>query len=358
MLSALLKKLLTDDGNFRRYRLIYGSCFVIHAFYAVLFGIVNVPELMLFNIFSTVMYISGLIIVRNNMGTIVWMLLLNLEIMIHGILCADLLGYQYQFSLFTLAVIPITYFITYVDPAFTHPITFSTIMAAVNGASVMISLFGSAHRTPRYHEMLTEFSHIIAQVNMITTILLLIMFSVVFTGKISADMKMLREQNDRLDYLANYDQLTGLRNRNHIRDIFNEYIQSDVPYSVILGDIDDFKLVNDTYGHNAGDSVLKTVSAIISGNVGDRGVVCRWGGEEILILVKGDTVEGLSVIGKILDEIRSAEVTADGRNISVTMTFGLCGCREDANIEKLISLADKRLYIGKKNGKNRVVANG
>ncbi len=351
-------KLLADDGNFRRYRLIYGACFVVHAFYAILFGIVGVPELMVFNIFSTALYASGTLFVRNNKGTIVWMLLLNFEIMMHGIWCADLLGYQYQFSLYTLAVIPITYFITYLDPEFTHPITFSSVLAALNGLSVMMSLFGSAHRTPRYHDMLTEFSHIIAQVNMLMTVFLLISFSMLFTGKINGDLNKLREQNDALDYLANFDQLTGLRNRNHIRETFKEYIGKDEPYSVILGDIDDFKHVNDTYGHNAGDEVLKAVSAIIKSDVGEEGVVCRWGGEEILILVKGSTEKGLTVIGRILDDIRAAKVSSETVTICVTMTFGLCGYRDAENIEKLISLADKRLYIGKNSGKNRIIANG
>lgn len=356
MLKNFLIKLVTDDGNVHRYCLVYGACLVVHAFYALLFYYVEVPVLMVFNIFSSIMYFTGMVMVRNNKLTVLWMLLLNLEIMVHGILCAHLLGYEYQFCLFTLAVIPITYFISYLDPAFTHPITMSSALAVINGVSVMIMLFRSIRYEPVYSDFPPDFVNITSQVNMIFTIMLLISFSMLFIGKISGDMRKLKEQNDALDFLANYDQLTGLRNRNHIRDIFTDYIKSEEPYCVILGDIDDFKHVNDTYGHNAGDEVLKMVSTVVKSNVGDNGVACRWGGEEILMLIKGDTAAGLKTNEKILRDIRENTVEFGNYHIHVTMTFGLCDYSDAMNIEKLISLADKRLYIGKKNGKNRIVA--
>lgn len=177
-----------------------------------------------------------------------------------------------------------------------------------------------------------------------------------FIGKINFDMSKLKSQNDALDFLANYDQLTGLRNRNHIYEIFESYIKSTEPYCVILGDIDDFKHVNDTFGHSAGDEVLKKVSSIIRTNVGDKGEVCRWGGEEILILLKGTPEECIEINDRILREIRRTTVESGNYKINVTMTFGLCDYGDAMDIEKLISLADKRLYIGKKSGKNTIVS--
>ena len=337
-----------------RYRLIYAFCFIVHAFYAILFTCVGVTELMSFNIGSSLMYLTGLIAVRNNRLTILWISLLAAEIMAHTLLCAVYVGNDFQFSLFSLAIIPVIYFMMFLDPAVKHSLVFASILAFINVVAMIGSMDISACIKP-VHVFPVKFSASISRFNLIVAVLILIFFSVIFIGKISYDLKVLKERNDNLDRLANYDQLTGLRNRNHIREIFELYIKSTDPYCVILGDIDDFKHVNDTFGHSAGDEVLRTVSAIISETVGDKGVVCRWGGEEILILIKGTTDNGISVNEDILTKIRNATIISGKYKIKVTMTFGLCDYGDAMNIEKLISLADKRLYIGKKNGKNQIV---
>ena len=347
-------KMSGEEGNVVRYRLIYSFCFVVHTFYAILFGCVGVTELMFFNIGSSVMYLSGLIAVRNNKFTLLWISLLACEIMSHTVLCTIFLGFDFQFSLFSLAIMPIMYFMMFLDPAVKRPFVFASVLSIINVIAMIGASDISVCKKPVY-EFPYMFSASIARLNLIVAVLILISFSVVFIGKISYDLKVLKERNDNLDRLANYDQLTGLRNRNHIREIFELYIQSTDPYCVILGDIDDFKRVNDTFGHSAGDEVLKTVSSIISETVGDNGVVCRWGGEEILILLKGTTENGIKVNEEILTKIRNTTVTSGRYKIKVTMTFGLCDYGDAMNIEKLISLADKRLYIGKKNGKNQIV---
>lgn len=354
----LLRKITGEKGNALRYRIAYTACLIVHSFYAILFFTVGVAELGIFNIFSSVMYLLGFLLIKENKLTVLWMILLNAEIIAHGILCGHFVGYQYQFMLFSLAVIPVTYFITYLDPAFKHPIIFSSVVEGINGIGIMLSLYLSGRNEPVYNGYPREFVNDIALINMLFALVLMISFSVMFTSKISYDMKKLMAQNDKLDYLANYDQLTGLRNRNHIRELFWNYIISKEPYCVILGDIDDFKHVNDTYGHNAGDDVLKTVAGIIRDTVGSKGIPCRWGGEEILIILKGTTESCRPLAEEILRNIRSVTVKSGGRRIKVTMTFGISDHTDAMNIEKLISVADSRLYKGKKSGKNRVVSDG
>ncbi len=355
LLEKIINMVCSDEGNALRYRIIYAFCFLIHLFYAFQFWGAGIVELFYFNIASTAMYLLGIVLVRNNRFTLLWIFLIYAEIISHGFMCSMYIGYESQMSLFSFAVIPVAYFITYIDPCIRKPLIISSGLAFVN----IILLIGSSDlsrgREPIYNNLDHDFITHISRLNIIFAVIILISFSIMFIGKINYDLTKLKIQNEKLDRLAYYDQLTGLRNRNHIRDIFKEYINSTEPYCVILGDIDDFKHVNDTYGHSAGDEVLKTVSSIIQNDVGTSGVVCRWGGEEILILVKGTTDKCIALNEKILKEIRNTTVESGNSRIRVTMTFGLCDYGDAMNIEKLISLADKRLYIGKKNGKNQVV---
>ncbi len=351
-----LRNMISDEnGNMIRFRIIYGFCFVVHTFYAILFGLTGVTELMIFNIISSVMYASGIVVARFEKVTPVLVFLISAEIMTHCFLCSFYIGSGYQFMLYSVSILPVTYFVTYLDPAFRHPMITSSMLGLVNFLVLVASPDYSSMHPPLYAFGL-RFMNSVARLNIMFSTVILVSFSMMFIAKINYDMNKLKRQNDKLDYLANYDQLTGLRNRNHIRDIFESYIKSTDPYCVILGDIDDFKRVNDTYGHSAGDEVLKKVSEIIKKNVGDKGEVCRWGGEEILIIVKGTAEECLELNEKILYEIRGTTINSRKYGIKVTMTFGLCDYSDEMDIEKLISLADKRLYMGKRNGKNRIVS--
>ncbi len=353
-IQSLWNILSSDTGNIYRYRLIYGFCIVVHSFYAILFGVTGVTELMIFNIISSAMYVTGFLIAKFNRMTLLLVMLVYVEIIAHCFMCSYVIGFEYQFVLFSVAILPVTYFITYLDPAIKKPMILSSVLAVINFVVMVISLDYSSIHEPLY-TFPVGFVNAIARLNIMFSVAILISFALMFLGKIKYDMNKLKEQNDALDFLANYDQLTGLRNRNHIRDIFISYIKSTEPYCVILGDIDDFKQINDTYGHSAGDEVLRSVASIIKENVSDKGEVCRWGGEEILILLKGSTRSCIDLNEKILTEIRKTTVKSDSYSINVTMTFGLCDYGDETNIEKLISLADKRMYIGKKNGKNQVV---
>lgn len=176
-------------------------------------------------------------------------------------------------------------------------------------------------------------------------------------SKYTADVsnELLYEKNRQLDFMANYDMLTKLSNRHHIQGFCRQYAQSGKPYCVIIGDIDNFKSVNDTYGHSCGDVVLATIAGLIKNNLPDTAVACRWGGEEFLILMYGDKVYAASVMETVREQIRSAAISYNENTLHITMTFGIAFCEEQTDIEKLITLADERLYYGKRHGKNQIV---
>lgn len=129
-------------------------------------------------------------------------------------------------------------------------------------------------------------------------------------------------------------------------------------YAIIIGDIDDFKRINDTYGHNVGDEVLKVVSDIYKEAVRSDDIVCRWGGEEILVFLSSASKEQAVNVGtRILERIRSVEMSSfEDDKFFVTMTLGVATSDEACEFNEAVRRADTRLYVGKSAGKNQIVS--
>lgn len=156
------------------------------------------------------------------------------------------------------------------------------------------------------------------------------------------------------------DQLTGLKNRRGFYNHFEKYIKpsmADSPASLIICDIDFFKKVNDTYGHNAGDAILKNVSSsLVKHSRIDDGVF-RWGGEEFIVLLPRTNLDKASEVAERLRaEIASAVCNFEGIDLKVTMSFGVTQLNSKISIEDNISKADERLYNAKETGRNKVVS--
>ena len=124
---------------------------------------------------------------------------------------------------------------------------------------------------------------------------------------------------------------------------------------LILADIDDFKKVNDTYGHEAGDRALVCIAHILEGHCRKHKVV-RWGGEEFLIVLLNVTRnEAFEISEQIRREVQNFPIFYNGIEFRCTLTLGLHAYQDQEGIEESIDRADKALYRGKRNGKNRSV---
>lgn len=162
--------------------------------------------------------------------------------------------------------------------------------------------------------------------------------------------------NDQLNQLINKDPLTDLFNRRAGRAAFQKLInRSDKSLAVVMGDIDHFKKINDTYGHECGDIVLKKVAETLSRNMEQRGFVIRWGGEEFLLIYEKPEQLAYDYTARILDEIRSLLFTYDDVEFQITMTFGVQGYDASMSMDEVIKLADDKLYNGKNGGRNRII---
>ena len=181
-----------------------------------------------------------------------------------------------------------------------------------------------------------------------------------YSRKFSATEYKLYEYNKKLERMAGSDPLTGLLNRRYMSDILhkleNRYKQERVPLSMAMGDIDFFKKVNDTYGHDSGDVVLKEIAAMLTAFMEDKGYASRWGGEEFLLVFRGiNADEVFQMLEVFRDSVAKKEIKSDGKVIRITMTFGLEEYSSHAGIDETIKKADEKLYLGKNGGRNRVV---
>ena len=169
--------------------------------------------------------------------------------------------------------------------------------------------------------------------------------------------QQLLRKNAILNKKASIDPLTNLLNRRSMAKEFEAAAERDEPFAVAMCDIDDFKNVNDSYGHEAGDLVLREVSRIITESVPENSPICRWGGEEILILFNNQSLsEALVIAEQIRERIANNEIPFYMHTLRITITIGVAPHKNGRQIEETISDADSRLYIGKGNGKNRVVS--
>lgn len=156
------------------------------------------------------------------------------------------------------------------------------------------------------------------------------------------------------------DALTELYNRRYgdekLRKISAEAKASGRPFALAIGDIDLFKRVNDTYGHECGDVILKRVSATLKQHMWHQGFAARWGGEEFLLVFENADLEAArEQLDALMDKIRALDTLYEGQHVHLTMTFGLiCAPSEDIHI--LLRDADAKLYIGKTSGRNQVVS--
>lgn len=163
-----------------------------------------------------------------------------------------------------------------------------------------------------------------------------------------------------LSELVERDALTGLINRRsgekRLQQARKEKEERNIDFCVAIGDIDFFKKVNDTYGHEWGDMVLTQIARVMKKHMVGKGIVARWGGEEFLFLFNNCMLEeAVALLDETLSEIRDIEIEIDETTkIRVTMTFGICqGSTDELNL--ILKEADEKLYSGKNNGRNRIV---
>jgi diguanylate cyclase (GGDEF)-like protein len=159
-------------------------------------------------------------------------------------------------------------------------------------------------------------------------------------------------QKEAMQHLANTDYLTNLPNRRLVEKRLHENSNRDIEFSVILFDVDHFKKINDTFGHDIGDQVLKEFAKLIQENIRDKDIVGRWGGEEFVIIANDLNAKQAVVFSdrlrKLIEETTFCHLT------KVTASFGVAEYRQKEKTKDVLKRADIALYMAKENGRNKV----
>lgn len=352
------KRVLSDRI---KYRFICYALAFVHVAITVRFFSLNYTILYIYNFLSIIFYLVIGTILPKRGSYYATYLCSFCEILFHSSFATLLAGWEWGYMIYILALIPVAFYLAYSTPQFgrsaAKPFLFSFIAMCVFILTRVFSVYIEPIYTWRKYDRNLTIAY---NLNVGLAFLMLIYFSVLFTIEIRRNEIQLESQNKILKAVSSKDPLTGLLNRRsmdvHLTEAVNTAKTKGKLFSVIIGDIDDFKKVNDTYGHNVGDDVLINVSNIICSQIPEDAVVCRWGGEEILILIHEKSDIASSIAENIRKVIGTSETQSKDTTIQITMTFGIAEYMPGLSITKLISIADDNLYKGKNDGKDRVVA--
>jgi diguanylate cyclase (GGDEF)-like protein/PAS domain S-box-containing protein len=174
------------------------------------------------------------------------------------------------------------------------------------------------------------------------------------------DISDVRKYQDKLKYLASTDSMTKLYNRRYFSDISKEYIiqaqQEKKTLSLIILDIDTFKMINDTHGHKIGDDVIISLANILKKSVRSNDIIARLGGDEFVIMLPSASQDiAIRIAEKIRHQVENICIKIDNEEkISFTISLGLATLKAHCTLDTLLQRADKMLYIAKKSGRNKV----
>lgn len=326
---------------------------VVHLGFVTIFFVLNIHSLMLVNIGSVTIYMVAIWLGRNKHLDLAF-LLCTVEILIHAALASLLLGwgsgFHYYISVMALFI-------------FFHPSR--RLLLKLAGAVAMfclyVVLFAAAQRLPTMAAVSPEILSLFERLNLATFFMINVLLGYIYNKAVEDVEVQLRSVNRQLDRLARTDTLTGLLNRRSMVEILDDACHhleiTPQPFTLILGDVDNFKQINDVYGHHCGDLVLKELSQLLRLSVRVQDQIARWGGEEFLIFLPDTTRdEAMIVAERVRRGLEDHEWHCGELQMPVTMSFGVSGYRWGDSIERTVMTADRALYSGKAQGKNCVVA--
>jgi diguanylate cyclase (GGDEF)-like protein len=318
--------------------------FLTHFSFIFLFDYWGVKSLSYFNIFSVILWAWAIAEVwRGYYYRSVY--IGSTEILLHAVYAMSVLGFDSGFDLYLW---PLAAWLAY-NPNVNHK--FAVIIAS---ASIILWIFGRAFLGHSVEVLVSaETLNMMLQVN--ATIA-----GVIFIFGIVSARVLVERQRKQLKEQAHRDELTGLYNRRYVTEFINLRDKNGQPdrrsYALIMIDIDYFKSINDRYGHEVGDEVLQAFSYNLENKCRKEDMVCRWGGEEFLIILPKCTLEQAIVKAEAIRRWLADEATLNIKSVPLTITasFGV-GVKEPGEFfSELVSKVDKLLYRAKESGRNTV----
>lgn len=322
-----------------------------HFIMMLLFLHYNVLPLFFINIISVIVYLLGFILIKKLMLThYLW--LCYIEICLYMCFATICLGYQYGFLFYTMSMLPILFYADYLGYKMGSSSTHANVLSIICILSFFISSAWCIFIGPLY-TINTSVESAFLFLNAAIVFVFILSYMNIFLTLIIGYEKTLQ-------YEADTDKLTCLNNRAGLLRNIDNIINDCTAHThwLMMIDIDDFKLVNDTYGHMYGDYVLKKLADILKSECSNE-YICRWGGEEFIIIgeTEGKTIdEQLNTVNHLRNIIAMTDFTNGGTGTNnITITGGITFRRSSDSYDEWIDRADKRLYYGKTHGKNCIV---
>lgn len=310
-----------------------------------IYNYIGAKILAVYSIFVTAVYLLNyLFIYKTKLRLYIWSTYTMLTI--YMAVCTIMLGYNYGFNLYSMSTIPLIYYVKYIgtklggkDP---KPVFWTiAIMLSCTTSSLYTVYNGPYYNIQGIPQIL------FLGINIVTVCSFLFYFS-------RRMVILVTDSEEKLALQANYDALTKLSNRYFMRNILlNAVQQNDTKSWIAMIDIDKFKGINDTYGHNIGDEVLKNLADLMN-QVCKNCSVSRWGGEEFLIYGEEESVSP-AIIEELRKTVEDFSLLLNDQQIKFTITAGVSSHKKDQSMDKWIISADNKLYSGKAEGRNVVV---
>ena len=324
-------------------------CFlIIHILMLLIFVKCEISPLVKFNIFSICFYIAILFIIHK-----AWLpfftISVYLEVVAHMTLAILLTGWDAGFQITLIGMNVLAFYAEYTGRSLKIKYM-KVIPLCVIGMLMYLGSYIYLHFNSPFY---TISENTVFWLNILWGTVVFVISSLVLQLLVI----IANSSEEELAYQLSHDKLTGLPNRYYLSEQLNNIKKEKNNYWLSISDIDDFKKINDTYGHNCGDYVLKTIGDLLSTtNV----LCCRWGGEEFLFIGKiaKDQEDPRIFLEGIRKDIQNYNFEYEGTKFNVTMTFGLSTFSNGEDIDIVLRDADDKLYLGKKSGKNQLVISG
>lgn len=360
----LVKNLIEGNDEISdkdKFAFLLGLLSIVHIINAFIFFFLGDISLSFYNIFSFLFYRFLKNLSVKKASYLLCFYMTYAEVFLCVILTTLVYGNSLNFNLYCFALVAAVFYMlsTTKSLSMKHSSALAFILASLSVGLYIYTQF-SGNFVP---ELLTQFAAYSMGIRIFNVCVCFggfVVFSLLYNWEMRNKTASLEKRNSQLVQFANKDSLTRLANRRSMSDHLNvamHQLQRDNRvFSIILCDIDDFKKINDTYGHECGDKVLVNVANLITSQMRDTDFVCRWGGEEILMIVEGRIPTAIAIAERIRLNISSSEILHNGQKVRVTMTFGVAEANKSQRIEHIIQQADNNLYHGKATGKNKVVS--
>lgn len=320
------------------------ACLLIHAVYAVVFRMIGIGFLTALNVFSCCFYFYYLFIKRDTSEKS--MLSAYFEILAFSVLNELALGPEYGFFLYIFGMSATVFYMlpSYMNKRFFYQSFGIALVLCLEG---VVTLMGVPF--PWIGEMAKPYQPAVFLANIGITASIVLASAFLYSQEIETVW-------DSLNYNINHDALTGLYNRRFLEHKIRHMDHLENEFVITMMDIDFFKKVNDTYGHEAGDEVLVKVASCLKETAKEDHLAVRWGGEEFILFFPNTKREqAYTTVETLRKQVENMVILTGGQEIHVTITGGIAEGLPGGNYEKVIKCADDKLYIGKQKGRNQVV---